>query len=63
MKIIPNITLRDDLQEISYPPGIEVDVSDDIGRDAVSRGLATKPMAPEAVQDVAPAGPAEEEDD
>lgn len=63
MKIIPSITLRDDLQEKSYPPGIEADVSDDIGLDAVRRGLATKSAVLEAVPETAPANPADEEDD
>lgn len=40
MRIIPNVTLRDDLLNKSYPPGIEANVSDDIATDAIARGLA-----------------------
>lgn len=62
MRIIPNVTLRDDLLKKDYPPGIEVDVSDDIATDALARGLADP-----APGNTAPAGPAalddENEDD
>lgn len=42
MRIIPNVTLRDDQSKKDYPPGVEADVSDAIANDAIARGLAEK---------------------
>lgn len=62
MRIIPNVTLRDDLLNKSYPPGVEANVSDDIATDALARGLADP-----APDEAAPANPdpipSDEDDD